>query len=81
MPHKSFDHVHHVAQIPLLREPLSVVNAKDLHALVVFQVRKKFRRDEEVLSTIGLASDLHHRIVDIAFRALVHTLREPTGRY
>lgn len=68
------NHVHHITQAPFLREPLPVVDAQNLHALVVLQVRKKFGSDEEVLGTVVLACDFDHVVMNHPFSALVHAL-------
>lgn len=70
------DHAHHVPTKVSLGDPLSVVDAEDLHALVVVEVRKELGRDEEILSAVGLAGDVDEGVVYCPFRTLVHALQE-----
>ena len=71
------DHVVHVATCRrVFRQPLAVVDAEDLHTLVVLEVGQQLGRDEEVLCALRLAGNLHHGVVHHALGALVHTLRK-----
>ena len=68
------DHVVHVAEVLLVRQPLAVVDAENLHPLVVVKVAQELGRDQEVLAAVLLASNVHQRVVHKPLRALVHAL-------
>lgn len=67
-------HAHHIPSFMIIRQPLAIIDAENFHLFVVLEVGKEFGSDEEVLSTVGLASNIHHRIMNRAFRTLVHAL-------
>jgi hypothetical protein len=68
------DHLHHGATDTLCRKPFTVVDAQDLHALVVCEVRKKLRGNEEVLAAFALAGCLDELVVNDTLSALIHAL-------
>lgn len=72
--HVGIDHVHEVARHAGFGQPLAVVDAEDLHALVVVEVGEQLGRDEEVLAGFGLACHLDEGVVHGTLRATVHTL-------
>lgn len=43
--HEPVNHAHHVSEVPFLRKPFPVVDAENLHALVVLEVRKELWGD------------------------------------
>jgi len=71
---ESIDHRHHVAQSRFLRKPLSVIDAQDLHPLMVLEVRKQFWRDEEILRALRITCHLYHIVMHCPLRTLIHTL-------
>lgn len=68
------DHTHHVAAGVVIREPFAVINAEDLHALVITKVGKQLRGDEEVLPSIRFTGDVHQRVMSSPLIRHVHTL-------
>ena len=72
--HIRIDHAHQAPRHALLGNPLAVVDAEDLHALVVREVGEELRRDEEVLPAVLAAGDLDEGLVYGALGAAVHTL-------
>ena len=62
--------------VPLgvLRLPLTVENAQDLHFLVVFQVWQELWGDQEVLRGIGFRGGVHNDRVHLALVDGVHAL-------
>lgn len=67
------DQAHHVPA-HVVGQPLAVVDAEDLHALVIEKVGQQLGRDEEVLARVGLAGDVDERVVHRALGAGVHAL-------
>ena len=55
-------------------EPIVVVKAENLHVLMVKEVRKKFRCNQEVLAVVRLTGHLDHGVVHSVFNTLVHSL-------
>jgi len=70
----------HTGQVPLTLNALcnwnvlSGVDDMHLHLLVVLETRQKFGGDEEVLTRVLLACNVHHALVYHAFVAGIHTL-------
>ncbi len=76
--HKGIDHLHHITADAhfRFRQPLSVIDAKDLHPFMVVEICKQFGRDEEVLPAVGLAGYGDKGIMHSAFVSRVHSLGE-----
>jgi len=62
-PESFIDHAHHVSvraltlNVMIEVHPNTIVDAKDLHTLVIVEGREEFGRDEEVLSAIRGTGD------------------------
>ena len=68
------NHIHHLARISIVRQPLPVIHAQDFHPFVIHQIWQQFGSDQEILSALGFASHIDHWIVHHAFGSLIHSL-------
>jgi len=61
--HISLDHIHRIPKVLILGQPLPIIHAQNIHALVIVQVWEQLGRDEEVLRAFWPACNLYHRTV------------------
>jgi hypothetical protein len=54
------NHIHHLARISIIRQPLPVIHAQDFHPFVIHQVRQQFGGDQEILRALGFAGHIDH---------------------
>ena len=59
MLHVGINHAHHITTGTVFWQPLAVVDAKDLHALVVAKTGEQFRGNQEILSSVCFAGDVY----------------------
>ena len=66
---------HLEVQLSMIRgHILSTGNAMDLHVRMIFETIEQLRSDQEVLTCVLGASDVHHARVDEALVARIHPL-------
>jgi hypothetical protein len=54
------NHIHHLARISIIRQPLPVIHAQDFHPFVIHQVRQQLGGDQEILRALGFAGHIDH---------------------
>lgn len=72
---KTLNHVHHIAEPVIIRQPFTIVDAEHLHAFMIHQVRQQLWRNQEVLPNVAVACNIDELVVHCAFSSLIHTLR------
>lgn len=77
---KTLNHAQHVPEPVVLGQPLAIIDAKHLHALMVHQIRQQLGRDQEVLPDITVARNVDKLVVNSTFSSLIHTLTYKSGQ-